>query len=302
MKTASPALVAHLATGGRAALLVKITRQDGTVIRLTEANRDIAFPSGVWPSTMIPSVVGTYAAAAGFERSNLSADVSTNPGSFEITVPFDSTTPVTPLDVRAGAYDLARTLVVVCNPDDLTMGGMIVPGGMVGTLTPVDHELKIEILGLAEYLNRGIIDSVYPKCGVDFADLHTDNLCKLDPAGFTVTGTVTAVADPTGTFTILNASALAVGHFGEGEITFATGLNTGFKLEVRTAALISGLSFQIQLKFPAPAAIQVGDTYSILAGCDKTLADCQLYSNVINMRAALFVSGLDALVATPDTQ
>ena len=49
-------------------------------------------------------------------------------------------------------------------------------------------------------------------------------------------------------------------------------------------------------------SIQVGDTFDIIAGCDKTRETCQSkFSNIINFRGEPDVPGVDKLLTTAGT-
>ena len=52
----------------------------------------------------------------------------------------------------------------------------------------------------------------------------------------------------------------------------------------------SYLSLQMELYLPMPADIEVGDTFTIQRGCDKTAETCiNVYNNIVNRRGARLV-------------
>jgi hypothetical protein len=82
------------------------------------------------------------------------------------------------------------------------------------------------------------------------------------------------------------------GWFDFGLITFTSGNNNGLSGEV-----LSYVPGQWTLEIPFPYTIQVGDTYTMLAGCDKSLGTCKdKFSNVVNMRAEPYLPGVDKIV------
>ena len=84
----------------------------------------------------------------------------------------------------------------------------------------------------------------------------------------------------------------AAGYFDFGVITFTSGLNNGLSMEVK-----SYVPGQISLQLPMPYLVAAGDTYSMHAGCDKTLETCRdRFSNLVNMRAEPWLRGVDQLV------
>jgi hypothetical protein len=85
----------------------------------------------------------------------------------------------------------------------------------------------------------------------------------------------------------------ATGYFDYGKITFDTGANAGLSMEVK-----SYVPGQITLFLPMPYEVEVGDQYTIVAGCGKQLkTDCQAkFNNVVNFRGFLYLPGVDKLV------
>ena len=82
------------------------------------------------------------------------------------------------------------------------------------------------------------------------------------------------------------------GYFDGGVMTF-TGpsgcLNIGLSMEVR-----SYVPGQITLQLPMPYQVQVGDTYSMTVGCDKSLTTCHdRFGNVVNFRGEPYLPGID---------
>ena len=84
----------------------------------------------------------------------------------------------------------------------------------------------------------------------------------------------------------------AQGYFTYGLVTWLTGANAGYSMDVRQ--FTPGL---VTLALPMSYPIAVGDTYTIVAGCDKTAATCKTrYGNLMNFRGEPFVPGTDAIL------
>lgn len=82
------------------------------------------------------------------------------------------------------------------------------------------------------------------------------------------------------------------GYFDRGVITFTSGANSGLSMEVK-----SYVPGQIVLVLPMPYALQVGDTYTMVAGCDKSFTTCRdRFDNVINFRGEPWLPGFDAMI------
>jgi uncharacterized phage protein (TIGR02218 family) len=84
------------------------------------------------------------------------------------------------------------------------------------------------------------------------------------------------------------------GYFDGGVITFTSGANNGFAMEVK-----SYVPGQISLHLPMPYPVAAGDTYSMVGGCDKSLRTCiDRYNNVVNFRGEPYLPGLDKVLQT----
>jgi len=58
----------------------------------------------------------------------------------------------------------------------------------------------------------------------------------------------------------------------------------------------------VGLSLPMGKSIQVGDTFDIIAGCDKTRETCHSkFNNIINFRGEPDVPGTDKLLTTAGT-
>ncbi|KVG33874.1 DUF2163 domain-containing protein [Burkholderia diffusa] len=84
----------------------------------------------------------------------------------------------------------------------------------------------------------------------------------------------------------------AVGYFAYGSVTWTSGANLGLTGAVKTSAVGT-----VTLGMPMPNQIQVGDTYTIVAGCDKQLGTCRdRYNNVVHFRGEPYVPGPDTIL------
>jgi uncharacterized phage protein (TIGR02218 family) len=84
------------------------------------------------------------------------------------------------------------------------------------------------------------------------------------------------------------------GYFDQGELTFESGANEGitytiqrWDLDTRTIALFETAYYPILL----------GNGFSAIAGCDKTLDACKRYGNFLNFGGEPHVPGADKIFA-----
>jgi hypothetical protein len=87
------------------------------------------------------------------------------------------------------------------------------------------------------------------------------------------------------------------GYFVNGALTWLTGANAGLSNIVRTFVPANGPTpASIQLFIPQPKGIAPGDTYRIVAGCNRLLGTCRdRFNNIVNFRGEPYTPGPDAL-------
>ncbi len=141
-----------------------------------------------------------------------------------------------------------------------------------------------------------------PKGGSWLADLGVVNtqtgvaltpVTGLSSSGqYSVTaGTYTFNADDAGT-QVSFILTYAQGYFTYGILTWLTGQNAGYTMDVRQFSP-SAITLALPMTYP----ISMGDTYRLVAGCDKTATTCkQRYNNFINFRGEPYIPGTDAIL------
>jgi uncharacterized phage protein (TIGR02218 family) len=198
---------------------------------------------------------------------------------------------ITAPDLLAGKYDFAEVEIFIVNYMDISQGRMLLRRGRLGEVTMQKDTFIAELRGLAESLQQTIGELYQPSCRAILGDSE----CKKVLTSFTFTGTVTTVSS--GLIFTSNALTQAAGYFTGGQITWTSGNNNGLKMEVKEFA-----NKQVVLAQAMPYAIQVGNSFQIIAGCDKTHQTCiSKFNNIINFRGEPFVPGTDAISKTAGT-
>ena len=258
----------------------KVTLQNGTVLGFTNNSRDLII-SGV-----------TYEAATGFEPYAVEASSDFSVDNTELEGLLSSPS-IIEADLMAGLWDLATVELSLVNHQDLTVAPIPLSKGVLGHARIDGQRYYAEIRGLTQYLQQTIGEVVQPKCRAELGDAR----CKVNLAPLTVSATVTAVTDRR-VFSADIGGTVVANHFDNGKITWTSGLNDDYQIEVRnTSGTGPVIGFNLQL--PMTKTIQVGDTFSITPGCMKRfIADCQQrFNNVVNFRGEPWVPGPDRLVA-----
>ncbi|HVY12825.1 MAG TPA: phage BR0599 family protein, partial [Alphaproteobacteria bacterium] len=88
------------------------------------------------------------------------------------------------------------------------------------------------------------------------------------------------------------------GSFDGGLLTWTSGANVGFAVEIKTFA---AQAFSLWLS--APYAIEAGDEYSATPGCDKRFSTCKnRYGRAAHFGGFPYLPGLDKILDYPNAR
>lgn len=257
----------------------KITRTDSTTMGFTDHLNDITFDGQV------------FEASAGFQptdvlqRDNLSVD------NMDVLGILDSNY-ITEEDIQAGVYDFAEIEIFMVNYEDPSQGRMWVKRGWIGEVRLTRGQFEAEIRGLAQKFSQHIGRIFSPSCDAVFGDAR----CGLNELDFSGPATVTTVTDSQ-----VFATSAVVGsesYFKAGQILWVTGANAGLRMEIKEF----GTSGIMTLVLPMAKLVQTGDTFTAIAGCDKSKATCRdKFSNLVNFRGFPDLPGQDKMLETSGT-
>lgn len=88
------------------------------------------------------------------------------------------------------------------------------------------------------------------------------------------------------------------GLFINGKIKCTSGANDGVTREIAYTVTI-GPEYRVGLKRGFPFPIEVGDVFTLEAGCDRTVENCMRFSNIVNRRAEDYVPTLESITRLP---
>lgn len=279
MKTLPAGLAASYATGGTTlAWAVRIERSDATVYGWTSADRDVTIDAVVYRSA--PGLeVASWTASAGFGVDNT-----------ELTVLADDTV-ITRADILAGKWNNAEFTLFRYDWSAPADGVEPIGAGFLGELRPRAGAYVAELRGLQQYLQQPVGAPSTKTCRARLGDA----MCTVDLGPWTETGTITSV---TSKQVFADSSrAEADDYFAEGILTWTGGLNSGLSQKVKTYA-----SDTFTLSLPMIFNVQVGDTYSVIAGCRKRLdEDCVAkFDNALNFQGEPHRPTVDDLTSSPE--
>lgn len=280
MQDISAGLAAHLTQEVTTlATCWSVTRKDGEAFYFTEHDCDIVVDGD------------TYLAASGMSASAVSSQAGLAVDNLEFEGILQAEA-ISEADILAGRYDHAEVTVFMVNYADTTQGKLHLKTGWLGEVTLRGGQFVAELRGLTSRLQQVIGETYTSSCRAQLGDAR----CKKNLSSFTVTGMVTGV-ETTYAFTDSARSELS-NYFSYGLITFTSGTNDGISMEIRDFS-----NGRFGLFLPMPYAIEVGDTYTAVAGCDKSFDSCVgKFTNAVNFRGEPHVPGTDRILETAATR
>jgi uncharacterized phage protein (TIGR02218 family) len=285
MKVLPSGLATHVAQSStRLASFIRIDRRDGFTLGLSSHDQ--------------PLTIGGLIYEPGFDPSSVVSSNGLAVDNLEAKGILDSES-ITEADVDAGMWDYAEVHVFQANWKDPTLGVLKELRGWFGEFTFSGSGYTVELRNLAGALNSSIGELVGPGCSATVGDAR----CKVDLTDYTAAGTVAVVtsdrvfttdlASATVRLTPSSTGAPPVDYFNAGLLTWATGVNAGRRMEVKTYAADGSLALQL----PMVGTVAPGDVFSISAGCAKTREVCVAeFGNVLNFRGFPDLPGIDKIL------
>lgn len=296
MKTVAPAVLALLATRQFwSANLFTFTLYDGTVLRYTDADKDISsgghtFLCGGPSQTGGPFFTGGNNGSGNKVKAHWKVGVDVDTITFDVIPGAALVESVAFLTAcRLGFFDQATIQIdraVMPTAYDASAGTIPIFLGYVADVDISRSIATFTVSGGTVLLNRPFPFSVYqPGC------LNTlyDTNCTLSRTSFQATGAATSGT----TANIINDTTLAgaTGTYDFGMIKFTSGQNNNFIRGIQT--YVHGSPNIITLMSPFPFTPAIADSFVIYRGCNKVLSDatrgCTSFSNTANFRGFPFI-------------
>jgi uncharacterized phage protein (TIGR02218 family) len=283
MKTISAGLGAHLDKEVTTiASCWKIVRRDGQVFRFTDHDRDLTVAGEI------------YLAESSYTRTAVSSNSDFSVDNLDVAGVLDSDV-LSPEEMRSGLFNRADVYVFIVNWQDTTQGILKVRRGWFGEITLQSNgTFQTEIRGLAQALSHNFIELYSSECRNDFCDTR----CRLNIADYEATTTLATVIDRS-SFTLDPGYTPPTQGLGYGTVQFMDGDNAGRVVEI---VGYNATTKQVDLFEPVAYEILVGASVKVAPGCDKSLARCNAYGNVVNRQAEDYVPGQDELMSYPDAK
>lgn len=283
MRNASATLIALLNDNSQFAVadLLTIIQADGTISRFTSDSVDITCES------QYDSASHVFSAGLPFTRGATKLVIGVEVDTLTVTL-FPSPTANLlgglpwPAACAAGALDGAEVWLekaIMPTQGDTTPGTLILFAGFLSSPTFDRTKVVLEVKSAISRMQQPFPRNTYqPAC------VHAlfDAGCGVNRATYVQTGSVNG--SPTASvipITVVQAN----GYFDLGTITFTSGANSGLSRFIKSHA-----SNQLTLAQPLPVAPTVGNTFSIVPGCNKLQTTCDTkFANLARFRGYPYV-------------
>lgn len=219
----------------------------------------------------------TYLSTNGYQFSGYNAEAGFSPSSIDLEG-IAGAAGISRAQIGSGLFDGARCYAFATTWSNPVEDQEPIVAGIFGQASLMDNRYTINGMSLVDALNQSVGDIYTPSCPKVFCGQEFGG-CKANLAANTVTGTLTAVAS--GSIFTDSSRLEAADTFGAGTIQFTSGPNAGFKPQ-EIKSFSGGVIEVFEPFYYLPA---VGNTYSMVRGCRKTIAACQARvggSNIVN--------------------
>jgi uncharacterized phage protein (TIGR02218 family) len=257
-------------------------RRDGLVLGFTDHDKDLVVDG-------IACRADTGMTARALQQTTgLSVDNTEAFGALNATA-------ITEDDLSAGRYDGAEIQAYLVNwlaPQDF----IVQFRGQLGEISRVGGSFKAELRGLTDLLNRPHGMAYTPGCSAVLGDAR----CRFDltQPGYFFELNVGSEEEAR-VFTFSGVAGFDDRWFEGGRFDVTSGLASGLTGVVKIDRQ-DGTLRRIELWQSLRAAIGVGDSVRVTAGCDKTSSTCRVkFANFLNFRGFPHIPGQDWLASYP---
>ena len=270
MKTISSTLRTAIESGN-ICYLFKIVAKDTTSRYFTDTNASLTVDGNL------------YVPSAGVTRLKMKATNNAEVSNQEVVA---TILDMPDAELKSGKWDGAQIEVSIASWASPGAGKLIIFKGSIGVIQWTDEGFRADIQNYLRDLGKNIGETVTGNCRHQlFSTSSPDKIgaCGVSRASYLVTGSISYVLTQRMKFKIATTSK-PTGWATSGFIKFTSGNNAGLTYEVKRHLVEGGdLGESVELFLPCLAAVTVGTTFELTAGCDHTIDTCKTkFNNVAN--------------------
>lgn len=277
----SAGMIAHLNAGTTyLCTLWKVTAVDGTIVRGCNHTRNITYNSELYKA--IP-----------LDPSQLSKSVGLGSSNADLISPY-IIGGLEKKDIVAKKWNNARIEITIVNYLNLGLGPARRDVGYIGEITIEKRRYLASYDGISSRFAQEIGEIETPDCRA----ILGDSRCQKDLTAFTHNCAVDGLSTtyPRRIIQVDLDPAKADEYFKRGKITVTSGNNNGIVRDIKTSR-----GNIIELVIPFDKDIEIGDTVTVVAGCDGRRQTCKtVFNNVINIQASPDLPGIESVYTFPE--
>jgi len=274
MRPIDPNLQAHLNSGTTTLCYCwRLTLASGEAMGFTDHDRPLNFD-------------GTqFEAQAGFTATEIDSSLGLGVDNLEADGALSSAQ-LSSQRLQAGDFDNATIEIWTVNWQD-TSQRLLERKGNLGEVTYGQGAFKAEVRGLAHLLNQTRGRIFQYGCDAQFGDAR----CGVTLASFTANATVSMVSGST--LLVAGLDGFGDDWFTRGRLNFTPAANQGRVLDIKRHHALAG-GAEIELWAQPKFAIAMGESITVVAGCNKQLSTCVAkFANATNFRGFPHMPGND---------
>jgi len=254
----------------------RMERRDGVTLGFTSHDRD------VWIEGL------RYRASPGMRPSSIVQAEGLEIGGLDVAGAIDDAA-ITESDLKAGRWNRAALKIFLFDWQNPLLHQQLLASGELGGISYSENGFTAEFFGPATLLDRSAVPKTSPSCRASFCG----KLCGLNVRRFQHFGS--AVSANGDRLIVAGASQFASDIFAFGQLRWTTGPNAGLLFDI-----ISNNADEFWLATEIPFAVDEGDRFIIIEGCDKTIGTCSSrFNNGPNFRGEPYLPGNDILTRYP---
>lgn len=240
-------------------------------LRIEPINGGAVLRMAQYPENVEMSNGQIYQSDAGYEFTGIEYGNDFSPASIDLES-FLGESGITRSEIETGVYDNAKVYVFATDWAAPVEDEEPIIKGIFGKTTLTDDKYRVEIMSLIDALNETVGLTFTAECRHTFGSPE----CGIDLSSHEYSGTITSAVS--GFEFQDTARGEGADFFVMGTVVFNTGANAGLKKQEIKSFAADG-TIVVHESFASPP--QVGDQYTIVAGCQKRFTeDCKtLYSN-----------------------
>jgi uncharacterized phage protein (TIGR02218 family) len=243
----------------------------------------------------------TFQSAPGILPSVIESSTGSENSNLENTIFFDHAG-ITEIDLEAGKWDYAACELWLMNWKVLAMGELVIFSGNFGEMHNLQTFFKVQAEGKHSALQNSFGEITSRLCRVkEFRDAQCGHTATTTTDGFSVSKTLT-VSSVTNKYNLKftrSSENVPDDFYTNGKITALSGANAGLSREISVGTGVGTGFVNIALKRAFPFPISASQTFTLVAGCDRTLDRCVYFDRVASRRAEDWIPGLENAYRVP---